>query len=709
METIQSVREKLDEQNFDAVIESVNTIALDQLPLEERYLLQYYQTVAYINSNQIQDAVSRIEEILEEEGIQTDYANQSRFLYLQGTIDFLKGAFEKAEIQLKKAHQYLADLNPDEDLMDLQGDVLNRLATVYTSIGDYDASVKYSMESLAIREELGLTEKISANLYNLGSTYFQSGNLDKAAEFLTRTYEVYKEQDNMLGVAYCKMELGGVYQYQGKLKKALDNFISAHELYKEYGSDKQLAWSLTDLGNIYQRMGEIDRSLEFYKQAIPLYQKLEDPRVFGNHLRAMAISHRYKGDYDQAIKFNNKALQLYESIDNKNFMARALYQLSYDYLEQEIYQEAEKYLLKSQELFEAEQNLDYLGRIYYTKSQLMIAKNNFEEATINLEKLSEVRGQSSSELLDHMYRVGKATIEVKSDRIVSIAKGIERLNQVIREEVKDIQITTTAYLLLLESLLTELEFNSSQAVIQELDELIGELDELADRQSSPSLKIKSMIISSKLALLTANLDSCDQLLEEANKLAEEKGYSAFVITIVELQKELQEQREHLEQLFSQTQDVDIILESTGLKQFIGNLLSNSMSNLHKRMDRPIHINLISQFGTSFYSKNYQPIDLEDQLIAGFISALSNFSQETFKGEKFLDSIKIGSYHFSIRNLDNYTICYLYEGSNISANHKLDKLSDDLQSNYTTLIDQVTSNNEILSDLDIEPVLDKYLN
>jgi len=493
------------------------------------------------------------------------------------------------------------------------------------------------------------------------------------------------------------MEIGGIFQYQGQLQEALSCFLESHSLYKEFGSETQIAWSLTDLGNIYQRLGEIDKSLEYYTKALPIYENSMDSRVLGNHLRAMAISYRIKGEYNKAIESNQTALDLYQQIGNENFMGKAYYQLSQDYFEIMDYSKATQYLDQAIAIFDQNQNDDYLARSYFRKIRHVHSLDRDKNVSTFIDALQAIDDRNSSPLIHQMLTIAKASQHLNSNRMRQIVIGVSTLEDIIEDELRDIEVSTYASFMLLEEYIKELSKFGSLSILDNINHLLDLVYNLAEQQSSPYLLAKVKLIDSRLQLLNKNIQGARSLIQQGQDLCKDYGFSGLLEVSQNLLNQINNEEKYLIDMFQQPNAIDTILESSGLINFIENLVHNQYTIRNEGFDQPYAIYIIRPEGFCIYSYTFQDLDIDPQLFSGFVIALSNFSKETFQNTQLLDQIKMGDVRIQVNNDPEHILCYLYQGSQTTATYKLQKLRDCLDQGSLPMITQSSSNQVIISD------------
>ncbi|MFX0173178.1 MAG: hypothetical protein ACFE9L_14880 [Candidatus Hodarchaeota archaeon] len=112
-------------------------------------------------------------------------------------------------------------------------------------------------------------------------------------------------------------------------------------------------------------------------------------------------------------------------------------------------------------------------------------------------------------------------------RIASRSKAQQILEGIV-EEGSDFEIWLIAMLFLCDLLLEELQAFGETGIIDEIEELVQKMDEIARKQRSLSILIELDILRAKLAFILGSSVKAFELLEEAQKIASDKGMELLV-------------------------------------------------------------------------------------------------------------------------------------------------------------------------------------
>lgn len=134
---------------------------------------------------------------------------------------------------------------------------------------------------------------------------------------------------------------------------------------------------------------------------------------------------------------------------------------------------------------------------------------------------------SLREIISAVDKLSSATVLKNTKRIASRSKAQQILEGIV-EEGSDFEIWLIAMLFLCDLLLEELQAFGETGIIDEIEELVQKMDEIARKQRSLSILIELDILRAKLAFILGSSVKAFELLEEAQKIASDKGMELLV-------------------------------------------------------------------------------------------------------------------------------------------------------------------------------------
>jgi hypothetical protein len=96
-------------------------------------------------------------------------------------------------------------------------------------------------------------------------------------------------------------------------------------------------------------------------------------------------------------------------------------------------------------------------------------------------------------------------------------------------------------------------------------------------------------------------------------------------------------------------------------------------------EEPVMLLIMAQSGLTLYSQSFEDDQqMDDQLIGGFLTAVTSFGTEVFSGSGAIDRIQYQEYTVASKILESMMFCYMFKGQSYSAIQKLDHFMDEIQ-------------------------------
>ena len=260
--------------------------------------------IALFSSERFQDALSAIEELIE------DNSNDALLFNIRGAcyaaLDQKNLAIENYEKAVAinpryaKAHYNLAgalhdleDFNASiksyQDTLNIEADYAeahNNLGNVFREVNQLDSAIDSFKKAIAIKPDY-----VEA-YYSLGSCFQELGRLEDALQFYDRVLELrpnFTEIHN---------NLGNIFRDLGRLSEAVLCFEKAVSI------DMSFVEGYFNLGITFQELNQLDSSLKNYKKAIEI--KSDYPEAFNN----LGTLYKELKDFDLSIQSYQKAIEI---------------------------------------------------------------------------------------------------------------------------------------------------------------------------------------------------------------------------------------------------------------------------------------------------------------------------------------------------------------------------------------------------------------
>lgn len=287
---------------------------------------------------------------------------------------------------------------------------LNNIGVAYANQGQYQKALDSYEPALKIVREIGNCYRKDAGarlcyygdeaaiLNNIAALYFSLGQPQKALGFARISSEIYNKLSIGESQGTNPDNLKLLYDALGKNSRNL-GFLS-QQLAKRASvgnaSSKDLsqlagvAVNFNNIGQIYSNLGQHEQALKLYQQALENYKKLSSK--LGEAITINNIGQLYSnlGQYPKALEFLTQALALYKEVGDKTGAGIALNNIGQIYNNQEQYPQALEFLNQALVIHKEVGDKSAQGSTLTNISNSLIASGNFAEATNKLFSSIEV-------------------------------------------------------------------------------------------------------------------------------------------------------------------------------------------------------------------------------------------------------------------------------------------------------------------------------
>lgn len=200
--------------------------------------------------------------------------------------------------------------------------VLNSLAFIDYSRGDYDSSIKKYEEVLSIYKDkspyqYAISKTNRANIYvNKG---FYKIAFQETLEALRVLDTVY---DKPLRRADALRQVGYIETLRENYESAQNYFKQASKIYREQNDNVYLSSINNDIGNTFFYLKEYDSAVYHLNQGLALSKKFDISENEGNALSNLGKVYTEKKEYQRALDYLNQALAIHSA---NNYKANVLW------------------------------------------------------------------------------------------------------------------------------------------------------------------------------------------------------------------------------------------------------------------------------------------------------------------------------------------------------------------------------------------------
>lgn len=551
---------------------------------------------------------------------------------------------------------------------------------VYRRTGDFDLALEFLEHSLSTRIGLGNVYATGAPLNEIGIIYAQKGQFDFALKNLQQSLKVFEDAGNKGQIVRIRNNIGMIYMGIGDLEQALEFYQKALATSEELENERYISAISLNIGRIFFARGEIDDALGYYQRSSSIFEKLDSKAEQAICLNSIGQVYYAKGELDDALDFYQRSLAIVEELQVKQEIATSLNNIGDVYRERGDFTSAADNYERSLAIFEGIGNKLDMSHTLVNLIRLGLSKGSCDDAESYLQQLEEINKKEDHKLIDQLYRHSKAMVLRESDRVIKRAESQQLFQQIAEEEIMKFDITAEAMLNLCELLYLELETSGSEEALNELKTLLQQLLEIADDQHAYSVFVETHLLQSKTALLELDVQKARQLLTQAQMIAEEKGLQKLAMKASGEYDSLLDQITKWDSFIEKEASMQERLQLVQLEKMVTGLIhKREVETPERPPEEPVMLLIMAQSGLTLYSQSFEEDQqMDDQLIGGFLTAVTSFGTEVFSGSGAIDRIQYQEYTVASKILESMMFCYMFKGQSYSAIQKLDQFMDEVQ-------------------------------
>ena len=458
--------------------------------------------------------------------------------------------------------------------------------------------------------------------------------------------------------------------------KHLENSLSLRE---ELGAKQEIVFSLGEIAWVFITLKvDYDRALEYIERGMIIAKESGNKWRIGWCFLRMAVVHKFKGDLDRSIMLYEQGLTIFNDLNNKYMVAWILSSIGEAYIQRGELDRALEFLEQSLALYEESGNLRGMAGVTGYLIQTLIDKGDLERAQQSLHRFDQLNKQLKIKQFNIRYLYYKALILKTSPRALNRGKAEEILKQILEDEDSNFGLILKALTNLCELLLTELRMTNDLEVLDEINPLIDQLLEIAEKSHSYSILCETHLLQAKLSLLTFNVKKTQRFLTQAQEIAERFGLKLLAIKISNEHDDLLKQLKMWDNLKESSSSLKERMEYARLNEQMENMIGKRAVEIPELLDEePVIILIVSEGGRPMFSQLFvKDQDFEDHLFGGFFTAINSFINEKFSER--LDRATFGEYTLLMHSVPPFFICYVFKGQSYLAQQRIKYFIDKIQ-------------------------------
>jgi predicted ATPase/DNA-binding SARP family transcriptional activator len=246
-------------------------------------------------------------------GLQFDPVNGARICDKLESFWYVRGHHAEG---LSWAKRYLE--HPELQKHDAtRGQILFCASSLSKELGYYQDSRAWSLERLALCQNLGDAVGQAKTERFLGVLAREQGHLPEARERLERAVAQSQDLNEPMEQSIAYNDLGIVYAYQDETLKAQDCFQKSLAIKRKLKDQQGIAYALGNLAQIAFMLGHDDQAHLIELESLALKRELGDLQGIANSLANLGENALKENDYDQARSYFDESLSILRSLGRR--------------------------------------------------------------------------------------------------------------------------------------------------------------------------------------------------------------------------------------------------------------------------------------------------------------------------------------------------------------------------------------------------------
>jgi signal transduction histidine kinase/Tfp pilus assembly protein PilF len=256
----------------------------------------------------------------------------------------------------------------------------NDLSSAYISRGEFEESIKNSLNALRVREKYADSLMVASTLNKLGYAYHELGEEDDALIYFYRAARIYEDENQLHLLANMYNNIGTVYLREGNEDKAIEYLQKAENLAESIEAMDVLISSKTNLAGIYFERTDYGGSEKIYSETLELIEKTGIKTHLPIVIMNLGVCKTQSGEAEDGISLIFQAIKIYEEKNDKKGLGMALVNAGNAFIWLKQFEKAEKFLEKGKKLCEETGSNLQLYFAFDGYYRLEFARGNFTKA-----------------------------------------------------------------------------------------------------------------------------------------------------------------------------------------------------------------------------------------------------------------------------------------------------------------------------------------
>ncbi|MHA2054688.1 MAG: hypothetical protein ACW99F_13945 [Candidatus Hodarchaeales archaeon] len=549
-------------------------------------------------------------------------------------------------------------------------------------LGYYDKALKYLHEAESLLNYLSNVSPLHISrqkkniLFRKSYAYFFRGDLNEALESAFECFELLEKFGNKTDLAYTLQLLGNTYWSKGEYDLAFDYASRGLKIFEDIGDQTGIATTLASLGNIAAFKGELSQALKLCKKSLSNVRIITRTKL--DNLAVLSMIYGIRGEIDKALKYTKQGIALANKENFYNYYITFQLSIGSLYFSKGEYDLALEYLKLSLSLAEKMNNATVIAISLSLLVSVNLEKDALQEVQSYLERLKRYEAQWESKVVTHSYQLAKSLFLIKKGGSRNRTEAETLLKQISIDESAP-NIFAASLISLCEFYLEELNIFADTEVLKEIHPLILQLYKISEEQRMYGNLAEAKLLQAKVALIQMDFEEAQQLLTQAQRVAEMYGITLTAQKISSEHDIYLEKLSDWKQLKERDAPVSERLKLASVEDVLERLQGKrAIAPPELVEEEPIVLLIMDKSGISYFNYSFRENWDSDWLFSSFMSAFDTFSSALFS--ESIDRIKIGENLILVNPIESFLVCYVIKGQSYLGLQKLNRFSKAIKDN-----------------------------
>ena len=569
------------------------------------------------------------------------------------------------------------------------------------------------IDSLSDNEEITKEEKIQCKIFK-ARIYLRIFPYSKAIKYAEGAYEESKTIENKTLMFDSVNILLKACFYAGKYELKEKKAELANEIMESFENKDSEEYLRRKAVLPLFRGDNFITTFASMKESISISEKIGDLILMADSYFNISSKNLWSGNLVEALEYAQKSLDICNRVNYHYGTIISLFEKGIIYLHKGELDLAHDYLQKTYHMVKDNLNPYFKGGIfmdlgliywlkrdlktsleYYRKSVLFLKQANVvstrhypwllirmnnvliemgrvDEAWQNLKIIKQLYLSKNRYIFKKIFFLAKAILLKTTSHPKNTKEAIILLEEFADDDIAIMELYGLVIFHLCDLYLKEISKSEDLETYEKLKHRIKKLSKMAEQQQSYILLTESLLIQSKLDLIEFNVSEGQILLEEAQKIAEEKGITYLAKVISNEYDILLTQLSTWQEMSSYFPSLEERFELSHLEDLLTKIIKNNAIyiNIQDENELPYFFLIINKDRNVVFSEAFGDFSLDEDLLQGILTCINeNIYSQSLGSDKIM-RIMYQNFTIAINKQENILLIYSFVGQSYGAIQKL---------------------------------------